>query len=867
MSTKPFAHIASLLVLGLFLLAPVYANGTDQEPGYPPPDAPEIVLVVPEECTAGTIVSIEGRRFADQVKVWLGDIDLGVCEPVSSELLIIEIPEIPMDANCDDGREYRLMDITIKNLSDHQHGWKSHALKYWPSCPDEEGWPSIDVIEPDAGTEGTHVTIYGDNFDDDMLVFFGWMPAWPVEVVSATELHVEAPRLWHFRLMDAEHSPSAVSVNVTVVNLQNGLWDMVRDGFTYQSNEPELVVHGVEPDEGPSGIEATVIVEGFGEDVAVYFGECEADILARPSPEEIVVRVPEWCYPELWDDEADDDEWDDDEWDDGEYDDGEYDDDEWDDGEWDDDDSEWDDDESDDSEYDDDEWLEDERFEPEGYDKWSGENGCDDDETSPQREHTVSVTVVDFDTDLSATKRHAFTYVLDVRPVVEDVEPRSGPPGILATITVRGFSEAVSVYFGGCAAPVVERPSLEEIVVEVPPHAPVVPLPFGECVFFKAEGLSTDDEEPDDWHDHDDDTCTGPTVSVTVIDLVTGAQAAKQRAFTYVLDPMPIVESVDPDKGYPGMLTTVTVRGFSEAVSVYFGVYTALIVERPSLEEIVVEVPLCPLEHPGDREPSGADIGSEWCDDGEIGWRQQCSGESSWHKVCVTVVDLLTGAYGIAPHAFNYVPRPDEHEDEHDPAVGVLVVRDVELRQGYVDVQIPILLDYHSMATDGVSSILFALAYDRDHFEITDVEVGEAAASAGKNVDWNVAENGLLYVTVTGGNQAIPQGEVCVLHASISTEAGRGVITKLRFEELSAASPDEDELVLEGRPGTVRVGMSYDVNDDWTVDAVDVQFVINSALHVAPQGSEEMMMSDGDDDGDVDAVDIQRAINKALMLF
>ena len=65
----------------------------------------------------------------------------------------------------------------------------------------------------------------------------------------------------------------------------------------------------------------------------------------------------------------------------------------------------------------------------------------------------------------------------------------------------------------------------------------------------------------------------------------------------------------------------------------------------------------------------------------------------------------------------------------------------------------------------------------------------------------------------------------------------------------------------------MRVGMAYDVNGDWSVNAVDVQLVINVALHAVPWGSEKIMIADGDGDGDVDAVDIQRAINRVLMLF
>jgi len=216
--------------------------------------------------------------------------------------------------------------------------------------------------------------------------------------------------------------PPPITVDVVVVNLSNGLWDRLQDGFTYEAIPHGPTVEQVVPDAGPPGIEAIVMVDGFGEEVAVYFGPMEAEVLDRPSLEEIVVCVPERHYCGTWCEDN-------------------------------------------------------ERIDPDCRSESDGTEGYDDESAWPCWEHTVPVTVVDLAAGISATNPWAFTYTPVPCPMIEEIVPCEGPAGILATVMIRGFSEAVSVYFGGRTAPVVDRPSLEEIVVEVPRFSPIRPFP------------------------------------------------------------------------------------------------------------------------------------------------------------------------------------------------------------------------------------------------------------------------------------------------------------------------------------------------------------------------------------------------------
>jgi len=796
MSTKPCSIVVLpvVLVLGLAL---------SPEPSY----ACHIERVVPDQGVAGTMVAVYGHGFADQVRVWVGGIDRGVHDTVSSECVAIEVPDILSYSHRQRDIEFEFLDLRIENIPGHQVLERADAFKYWYTPP-QDGWPVIDRLEPDAGPAGTGVTIYGDNFGPEMVVFFGCMPALPVEFVSKTELRVEAPPLPLGLILIEIYPPPPVTVGITVVNLETGLWDWLNDGFTYGSAGPDLAVDAVIPDSGPPGIEATVVASGFGEDVEVYFGFQQAAIIDRPSLDEIVVEVPPFpwhtdnCDPVTGGVAGC--------WEEGEQ---------------------------------------------------NGDECRDEDCTGncPRgHSHTVPVTVADTATGVRATLPHAFTYVLDPCPAVIEVVPDEGAPGMLTTVVVRGFSEAAAVYFGGRNAPVVERPSLEEIVVEVPPFGPAVPVPCNECVYKTDQiGCDDDDDEPDNPCGDPCGTCLRPKVSVTVADLITGAGATKRHAFTYVLEPVPVVEGVVPDRGYPGMVATVTVCGFSEAVSVYFGLQTATVVERPSLEEIVVEVPprgSNPCWTAANHVDDGAILS---CNDDAVDCTWCCPGGCWGRAVSVTVVDTATGAWATRHGAFKYIETP---------AVGILAIMDTEVQPETDTVSIPILLDYHTAAGGRVSTILFALEYNHAVIEITDVVPGPAALDPGKEVRWNIDGAGLLRVAIAEGQAEIPQGQVCFLDASISADAARGAVSVLRFEELSASAPDGTEVEFDGRPGLVRLGTAYDVNDDGTVNAVDVQRVVNIALHiaVAEAGPQLDKMADGDGDGDVDAVDIQRAINKAL---
>ena len=81
---------------------------------------------------------------------------------------------------------------------------------------------------------------------------------------------------------------------------------------------------------------------------------------------------------------------------------------------------------------------------------------------------------------------------------------------------------------------------------------------------------------------------------------------------------------------------------------------------------------------------------------------------------------------------------------------------------------------------------------------------------------------------------------------------GRDVV----FFDPAAAATDA-----AGIDGTCWLGLPGDVDGSSSVDATDIQRVINAALGVTETGT-----SDIDGDGDVSAVDVQLVINAALGL-
>jgi len=108
-------------IIGLFIISCVvqahagYDSGT--EPGLCPGGDLSIEQIVPEEGTVGTMVAVRGHGFADEVNVWLGDMDLGIQASISPELIVIEVPEIAVDGSTDEADcGFSVMNLVVKNL-------------------------------------------------------------------------------------------------------------------------------------------------------------------------------------------------------------------------------------------------------------------------------------------------------------------------------------------------------------------------------------------------------------------------------------------------------------------------------------------------------------------------------------------------------------------------------------------------------------------------------------------------------------------------------------------------------------------------------------------------------------------------------
>jgi hypothetical protein len=139
--------------------------------------------------------------------------------------------------------------------------------------------------------------------------------------------------------------------------------------------------------------------------------------------------------------------------------------------------------------------------------------------------------------------------------------------------------------------------------------------------------------------------------------------------------------------------------------------------------------------------------------------------------------------------------------------------------------------------------------------------------SDGAETTFNISNTGNGLLTWTA---EVLSGDWATLAAKVDG-SGNGTITVTCAENVSedarlatirvsadgAAGSPIDVTVLQSGI----VGVATDLNGDSTIDAVDVQLIINAAL-----GQNENGNADVDNDGDIDAVDIQLVINAALGL-
>lgn len=133
------------------------------------------------------------------------------------------------------------------------------------------GAPSITSFSPSAGTSGTLVTIYGNDFSDVVSVSFGNVPATSFTIISPTEIHAVIGK--------------GSSGNIVV---KNGYYAASISGFTYTNadvnNAP--LIYSVTPASGPIGTTVVIAGTNFSSDAArnvIYFGAVKAKVVVASS--------------------------------------------------------------------------------------------------------------------------------------------------------------------------------------------------------------------------------------------------------------------------------------------------------------------------------------------------------------------------------------------------------------------------------------------------------------------------------------------------------------------------------------------------------------------------------------------------------
>ncbi|KKM12369.1 hypothetical protein SY88_04290 [Clostridiales bacterium PH28_bin88] len=190
----------------------------------------------------GSIVSISGRQFYPGAQVVVGSVYLDPEKDVfvaGQDLMKIRLPAEPT------GKEGPVM-ITITNTDGGSTSWDKFIYKK------PAGTVTVNQVDPQIGpTEGgTEVTIKGDGFAPDAMVYFGWEQAVQVKVISPREIQaVTPPNLPGF-------------YDVTVVNKDDTGAGVLPAAFKYRLPLTSPKITGVYPNFGPDSGDTPVVIKG-----------------------------------------------------------------------------------------------------------------------------------------------------------------------------------------------------------------------------------------------------------------------------------------------------------------------------------------------------------------------------------------------------------------------------------------------------------------------------------------------------------------------------------------------------------------------------------------------------------------------------
>ena len=241
----------------------------------------------------GTVVRIQGSGFSQPLRVQFGDAFANVLSSTGSTITVetpaVNLPvgqtalvsvSVTININDPDPEQVQATDV-LGNAFTYARGGMT-------------GQPSIISLTPTSGPNegGTLVTIRGENFANQVQVFFGTaaLIEAPVIDISPTRLLVETP---------SATGPNAVNqnaiVDVRVVNSVSGLFAERPAAFQYGGpGTPAIFISSAGPGSGPhlGGTNVIIFGQGFDEPVAVEFGGFGQQVISVTGTEIVARSVP-----------------------------------------------------------------------------------------------------------------------------------------------------------------------------------------------------------------------------------------------------------------------------------------------------------------------------------------------------------------------------------------------------------------------------------------------------------------------------------------------------------------------------------------------------------------------------------------------
>jgi hypothetical protein len=173
-------------------------------------------------------------------------------------------------------------------------------------------------------------------------------------------------------------------------------------------------------------------------------------------------------------------------------------------------------------------------------------------------------------------------------------------------------------------------------------------------------------------------------------------------------------------------------------------------------------------------------------------------------------------------------------------------------------VSIPVTL---ASAGREVAAFEFILVIDPQVVELVGVGLSDESAAADKTVSTIPLDENTYLVELGGNSLVLADDAVLVLECGAAAGAQQGSQSLLLAQDVIFFGADATATNAAGIDGVCRLGLPGDVDGSGSVDAIDIQAVINAALGIVGEGDYDI-----DGDGKVSAVDVQLVINAVLGL-